>query len=423
MSRRINRPLREVKWSEPLQIERVDTFFRVRSKWTELPLSPALPESFASWLALLTGPWLNALSPVKQNVIVLKGANDVNGETGAVFVTGEGVLFVPDVAKASWRARSSTSPSPCHRGTRWSKRFDTRATFAAVTVVLRFFMQYGTQELDRRAVLLAGEASRRTNDIVGLAMRFGGMLVGPLWFSLVTSSVASLFAIALMTALAVWTVALTASAAQPVMTNAAPSQLSADERVVLWAARVIYASYYLLASSIISVLTDLHHLPDAVKRGGLVVTVVYASAIVTTVIELARRRTTRRPVLDMLPAPVAMIFVGFALPSGATAMTGVELAGGVLLGVAFARYQLAFRDRATAEAMQQRPALLAAYNNLGTTSALLGYAVMSGLVAWSRHAGASYAAWAGSGVVLLGLAGAALVLMARARRQPATQAT
>lgn len=100
MSRRINRPLREVKWSEPLQIERVDTFFRVRSKWTELPLSPALPESFASWLALLTGPWLNALSPVKQNVIVLKGANDANGETGAVFVTGEGVLFVPDVAKA-----------------------------------------------------------------------------------------------------------------------------------------------------------------------------------------------------------------------------------------------------------------------------------------------------------------------------------
>ncbi|PZR17679.1 MAG: hypothetical protein DI536_05055 [Archangium gephyra] len=300
---------------------------------------------------------------------------------------------------------------------------ESAALFAAVTVVLRFFMQYGTQELDRRAVLLAGEASRRTNDIVGLAMRFGGMLVGPLWFSLVKSSVASLFAIALMTALAVWTVALTASAPQPVMTNAAPSQLSADERVVLWAARVIYASYYLLASSIISVLTDLHHLPDAVKRGGLVVTVVYASAIVTTVIELARRRTTRRPVLDMLPAPVAMIFVGFALPSGATAMTGVELAGGVLLGVAFARYQLPFRDRATAEAMQHRPALLAAYNNLGTTSALLGYAVMSGLVAWSRHAGASYAAWAGSGVVLLGLAGAALVLMARARRQPATQAT
>lgn len=294
---------------------------------------------------------------------------------------------------------------------------ESAAAFAVATVVLRFFMQYGTQELDRRAVLLAGAPERRTNDVVGLAMRFGGMLAGPLWFSLVKSTAASLAAVAGLTALAAWTVALTGPAPQPEASPSTSPRLTADERVVLWAARVIYASYYLLASSIIYVLADLHHVPDAVTRGGLVVTVVYASAIVTTVIELRHERTTRRPVLEMLPAPVAMVLVGCSLRFALTGELLVELAGGVLLGVAFARYQLAFRDRATAEALRNRPALLAAYNNLGTTSALLGYAVMTALVTLCRQLDERYASWAGGGVLLLGLVGAGLVLIARTRRE------
>jgi hypothetical protein len=300
---------------------------------------------------------------------------------------------------------------------------DSAVAFAAVSTVLRFLLQYGTQEFDRRAVWLAGDRSRKTNDGVGLAMRFGGMLAGPLWFSLVTHTAVSLVLIAAMAALASWTVVSTASA--PPADRSAPGQLALTtaDRLVLWAARCIYAAYYLLASSIVSVLFDLHHVSGAVERGGLVVTMVYASAIGTTVLALLRKRQGPRPVLDMLPAPLAMMAVGVALPLPAVGQWPLELAGALGLGIAFARYQLAFRDRATAEALAGRPALVAAYNNLGTTSALLGYAVMSTLVALSRQAGEAYASWAGRGTLLLGGAGALLVLAAKAQRRAPGNAT
>ena len=52
---------------------------------------------------------------------------------------------------------------------------DDPLAFALDSVALRAAMQYGTQELDRRAVALAGVDGRRANDLVGLAMRFGGL--------------------------------------------------------------------------------------------------------------------------------------------------------------------------------------------------------------------------------------------------------
>jgi hypothetical protein len=299
---------------------------------------------------------------------------------------------------------------------------DSAVAFAAVSTVLRFLLQYGTHELDRRAVWLAGDTSRRTNDGVGLAMRFGGMLAGPLWFSLVSRTSASLLLIAALAALGSWTVAQTASA--PPAEPSAPRALvpTTADRLVVWAARSIYAAYYLLASSIVSVLLDVHQVAGAVERGGLVVTVVYASAIGTTVLALARKREGPRPVVDMLPAPLAMMGAGLTLSLPVVGQLGVEVAGAVVLGIAFARYQLAFRDRATAEALAGRTALVAAYNNLGTTSALLGYAVMSALVLVSRLVSQPYSAWAGRGALLLGGAGALLVLMARAGARSAPRA-
>lgn len=286
------------------------------------------------------------------------------------------------------------------------------AAFAATTIVLRFFLQYGTQELDRRAVLLSGEASRRANDSVGLAMRFCGMLLGPLWFGLARdATTASMVMVGAMTALGIWTCLLTAAAPKSVAVTTATGELEGNARTMLLAARAIYASYYLLASSIIYVLSDLHHVRGAVKRGGLIVTLVYGSAIAATVVEMARRRTTRRSPLEMLPAPLLMLIVGAALPFWPAATLGAQLTGGVLLGVAFARYQLAFRDRATFDAVHRgKPALLAAYNNLGTTSALLGYAVMTALVGACRVLAVSYASLVGVGVVGLGVAGALFVL-------------
>lgn len=284
--------------------------------------------------------------------------------------------------------------------------------FVVAVVVVRFFMQYGTQEFDRRAVQLSGERARRTNDAVGLAMRFLGMLLGPLWFGLARDAeLATGVLIAVMTALGLWTCALTAGAPAATVVEREKGSLDRGGRLMLAAARAIYAAYYLLASSIIYVLSDLHHDARAVRSGGLVVTLVYLSAIIATVVELARRRTAPRSPLEMLPAPLLMVLVGLALPSPAAGTLLAQLAGAVLLGVAFARYQLAFRDRATSEAVQRgAPALLAAYNNLGTTSALLGYAVMVALVAGCRALGITYASAVGVGVAALGLAAVPLVL-------------
>ena len=300
------------------------------------------------------------------------------------------------------------------------------ATFMVAVIVLRFFLQYGTQEFDRRAVQLAGDGARRTNDAVGLAMRFLGMLLGPLWFGLAgDAGLATGIVIAAMTGLGLWTAALTARA--PTAPHAAREQGTLDRsgRLMLAAARTIYAAYYLLASSIIYVLSDLHHVEHAVRSGGLVVTLVYLCAILTTVVELARRRTTPRSPLEMLPAPALMVVVGLALPLSSAGTLVAQLGGAVLLGIAFARYQLAFRDRATSDAVQRdNPALLAAYNNLGTTSALLGYAVMTALVAGARALGVPYALVAGFGVAGLGLVAVPLVF-ASARRsslEPASRA-
>lgn len=293
--------------------------------------------------------------------------------------------------------------------------------FTAVVIALRFFLQYGTQELDRRAVQLSGADTRRTNDAVGLAMRFLGMLLGPLWFGLAHDAhVATAVMIVVMTGLGLWTVALTAQAPSAPTVTRETGSLDRAGQTMLAAARVIYAAYYLLASSIIYVLSDLHHVEHAVRSGGLVVTLVYLSAIVATVVELARRRTTPRSPLEMVPAPALMVLVGVALPLAAAGTLPAQVGGGVLLGIAFARYQLAFRDRATSEAVHRgAPALLAAYNNLGTTSALLGYAVMAALVAGCRALGVSYASAVGFGVAGLGLLALPLVL-ASARLQGET---
>lgn len=297
--------------------------------------------------------------------------------------------------------------------------------FTAVVIVLRFFLQYGTQEFDRRAVQLSGADSRRTNDAVGLAMRFLGMLLGPLWFGLAhDAEVATAVVIAAMTALGLWTCVLTAPAPRSPLVEREQGALDRAGKVMLAAARAIYAAYYLLASSIIYVLSDLHHVEHAVRSGGLIVTLVYLSAIIATVVELARRRTTARSPLEMLPAPALMLVVGLALPSSAAGTLMAQVGGGVLLGIAFARYQLAFRDRATSEAVHGgNPALLAAYNNLGTTSALLGYAVMAALVAGCRALGVSYASAVGLGVAGLGLVAVPLVLASARLQREASSAT
>lgn len=282
--------------------------------------------------------------------------------------------------------------------------------FAITSVVLRFLLQYATQELDRRAVALAGEESRRTNDLSGLAMRFGGMLLGPLWFALARGhALASLLAVCALGGLAAYSAWLVREAPPIPPRGTQPEE--APSRVMR-AARLIYAAYYLLASSLIYVLLDIHHTRAPTARGGLIITAVYGSAIATTLLAMARGARGPRSPLGMLPAALLALVVGVGLPLPLAAHTSSQVVSAVLLGVAFAWFQLAARDHATRESQRGHRGALEEYNNLANTSALVGYAAMAALVGLSWVLEISYAWLAGAGVAALGLSAAPLVVTA-----------
>lgn len=290
--------------------------------------------------------------------------------------------------------------------------------YAALCVALRAAVSFATQEIDRRAVALSGAEGRRANDQLGLGMRFGGMLLGPLWFGLFPELGAAVIGgVAALALAALWTVAEVRTAPPPGAgaggEAAAGAPLLAADRWVIHAARGIYASYFLLASSAVYVLSDLHRLSDAVRRGGVLITVVYGAAIAATAVlsALGSRSGERRSLLGMLIAPAAMLVAGLSLPSRAAASLPVSAAGAVALGVGFAAFHLAFRDHATWGAVRRgRSALLAAYNNLGNTSALVGFAAMTALVGASRALGVEYAVAAAAGAAALGAASIPAVL-------------
>lgn len=293
--------------------------------------------------------------------------------------------------------------------------FASPAAFALASIGQRFLVQYGTQELDRRAVALSGAVDRRRNDVIGLGMRFGGMLIGPLWFGLArdpgAATVAATAALAALGLVTAWRLAGAPDAVPRAVAAPHAEPEDAADRALVVGARLIYAACFLLASSMVYVLGDLHHVPSPARAGGLLVTLVYGSAIVATVIEMARPHPGRRSPLAMLPAALAALAVGLALPLPAAAHTGPQAAGAILIGASFARYQLAFRDHATHAALHRdRPGLLAAYNNLASTSALVGYAAMAAIVGVCRAIGVPFARGAGLGVALLGAAAVPFVL-------------
>ena len=92
------------------------------------------------------------------------------------------------------------------------------------------------------------------------------------------------------------------------------------------------------------------------------------------------------------------------------------------VGLHVAARTLAFREHVTREAQRGQLGWLAIYNNLGNTSALLGFGSMVALVAAGRASGIRYGALLSAGVATLGLAGlvtgalAARILLRAPRR-------
>jgi hypothetical protein len=215
------------------------------------------------------------------------------------------------------------------------------------------------------------------------------------------------------------TMAVAAAPALPLPTTSAAGRLTGGpDRVLVAAAVIIYASYYLLASNIVYVLSDLHGRRDSASFGGLLITTVYGSAILGTIAsaKLARRGLGLR---WMLAAPALMIVCGLSVGSPLVTRPLVAYPGSVLLGLGFALFLLAFREHATREAQRGQAVWIAIYNNLGNTSALLGFGSMVALVVTGRASGIRYGALLSAGVAALGVAGlVAGALAARLVRVP-----
>ena len=165
-------------------------------------------------------------------------------------------------------------------------------------------------------------------------------------------------------------------------------------------ALAIYGAYYLLASSAVYVLRDLHGRADATVMGSALIATVYASAIVSTAVigVLTREGLALR---WMRVAPVMMALAGALLGTDAAGAMPVLFGASVVLGVAFALFMLAFREHVTTCAAAGEPEWLAAFNNLGNSSALVGFGAMAALVGLGSVWPGSYGVRLGEGLLAL----------------------
>jgi len=277
--------------------------------------------------------------------------------------------------------------------------------------VVRGLGNHLTQEIDRRTVVLAGLGDRSANDRIGTALRFGGMLLGPLWFS--TADGRGAWTLVVLAALCVLLLAsvVTTSDAHPSQPNRqSTAPLGARARLLVAAAVAIYASYYLLASSITYVLMDLHRVPDAKAAAGLMITMVYGSAIAASVLMTPLLRGGLHTAW-MVVAPGCMAVAGLFLGSRVAVIPVVTHTGAVVLGVAFALFMLAFRNHATRQAALGEEGWVAVFNNFGNTSSLLGFGLMALLVTWEQTPSASIPL----GVTALALTGLLCTVLALRR--------
>jgi hypothetical protein len=140
-----------------------------------------------------------------------------------------------------------------------------------------------------------------------------------------------------------------------------------------------------------------------------------AAMLATPLLAALRRRFSgRHALLGMLPAPLGVVAAGLLLPSAAAARTVPGLAGAAVLGITFAAFQLSFRDYASHQAVVGgRAEMLAVFNNLSNTSAVIAFGLMLGLAVVARALAVEPARATASGVAALGVIAVAVTVLAR----------
>jgi hypothetical protein len=282
--------------------------------------------------------------------------------------------------------------------------------FIALLVLLQFADNLLLHRLDEAAVARAG-AWRRFNDTASNTARLAGMLAAPACFTLLAGSTAELALVAVLGLGAVaggwWLLRLPAAQATPPGAPQAALQAvppAPRDRLLFGYALVVYAGLYLLAANMIFLLADRFALPDAATRGGLLIVVVFAAAIVAN--GLAARgggaRAGLRPVALAAPA-LAMALVAAAPLAGWQPPYAACVAASAAIGAAYGAFLWQLRAHASAAALQGRGAVLGWFNNMANVSALCAFLLM---LAMSRlAAGPGYYDLLLGGIVLLQLAG------------------
>jgi len=275
-------------------------------------------------------------------------------------------------------------------------------TFAVLVWVLSFVASALMQRFDQASVQQAGLAGRVPNDLSISLLRFLGMLAAPCAFSLLPpGSVGAqglLIAMTAAVALSAWRLLAqpvhddtsTAAPAAAPSTNTSPhAGLARWAEWGLWAGGVlVYANYCVLASAAPFLLRDLLAQPEAMGRAWLLISIVYAAAMLSNAVVQWRRWAPR--LAWLWGAPVALIGVGalLCLPGRTAADWLLQGLASAALGTAFGLFMMGYRDHLTRQALQhRRPALLARYNQMPRWATLLAFAVLAALAGLHARGG------------------------------------
>lgn len=263
--------------------------------------------------------------------------------------------------------------------------------YFACQLVLAFVMACFLQLLDRAVSESAGDAHRSTNDLLTNLFRFGGMLLGPLWFWLFEpGTVPAMLGTLLLACSVVASLRVMDGRAAGIPTPMAAGGRSAfAERVFLCFAVMVYATYGLLSASLAYLLTELSG-QDANRQALLLIVLIFAAALAFTALCLAFGLRLNRRVMLVAPAIVAVS--GFVLPQMLVSGMAMQFAACVVFGIGYGTYMLVLRDVLSDFALRRRSShYIASFNNVPNYGAILGFGLMAIIAVASRLGELSFA--------------------------------
>jgi hypothetical protein len=251
--------------------------------------------------------------------------------------------------------------------------------FLVIQCATCFGVNFLGQELDVRSVMIAGTEGRNRNDLLITALRFFGMLSGPLVFSFAMPGTASAISVLFVGSVLVCiSTGLLMGPISSDMETDSSLQIPPEplhERIIEVLSLSIYGCYCVLAASTVYLLSDLQNLQDAATRGLQLISVVYASAFLGTLaISLLKKKAK---LSWLLYAPLSLFLAAFFIRREQGHSWGYQLLACFTLGIGFALFLIAYRDRLSHRALTERNSgLIAKYNSLPRISALIGFLLM-----------------------------------------------